>query len=702
MVGFGKTLREHGHLEWKQYYINYKMLKKKLKRYVQGQQSEGEEQMRKEFARLLDLQVEKIVLFLLEQEGYLASLFAALGKERDMARESGDPSTIAQCIKAYRAVGLELLQLLQFVEFNATGLRKILKKFDKRVAYRLTNYYVLTRANHPFSQLQQVFRHVGIEAMLGSLTRSLAELTEGEKSFYDDPTSVQIEDPVIHSIKGALERLTHSTRFLSFLSKHALIDEEDELLSLENEAIKQQYDYMALVLNLMNTFLYMVNTYIIVPSADKYAFSLGAAPTVCGIIIGSMAVAQLVSSVYLSAWSNTSYFRPLTFSSIVLLLGNVLYAVAYDCKSLSILIVGRLLCGLGSARAVNRRYITDWVPANKRLQASAAFVSASALGMAVGPALAGLFETNKRFLGLTINANTLPGLVMAGCWLIYLVWLWFGFKEPVRTEDGLKGSILGPSPSNENVDIDCLIQGLDEDSLHEPLLVSTVDVEDEEYGEEADQDSAEDLEDMDKPANSFCEALKLLTNPVKVQLGIYFMLKYAMEIILSESSVITSYYFGWATGTVAIFLALLGCTVLPVNFLVSTYISDVFEDRQILLASEVMTCIGIAISFVWPVRYTAAQYVIGSLITFVSAEVLEGVNLALLSKVMSPRLARGTYNNGLLSTEAGTLARVVADGTITLVGYYGMNMLLNLTLAPALLIGLVSLVATFFCYKGLY
>lgn len=75
------------------------------------------------------------------------------------------------------------------------------------------------------------------------------------------------------------------------------------------------------------------------------------------------------------------------------------------------------------------------MPAKNRLRASAAFVSASALGMAVGPALAGLFEIHKSFYGLTINANTLPGLVMAGCWLIYLFWMWLSFKEPVLADE---------------------------------------------------------------------------------------------------------------------------------------------------------------------------------------------------------------------------------------------------------------------------
>ena len=102
---------------------------------------------------------------------------------------------------------------------------------------------------------------------------------------------------------------------------------------------------MSLLLNLGNTFLYMVNTYIVVPTADKYSESLGAAPTLCGVVIGSMAVAQLVSSIYFSAWSNTSYNHPLIFSSIVLLIGNLMYAAAYDLGSLPLLLLGRIFCG---------------------------------------------------------------------------------------------------------------------------------------------------------------------------------------------------------------------------------------------------------------------------------------------------------------------------------------------------------------------
>lgn len=79
---------------------------------------------------------------------------------------------------------------------------------------------------------------------------------------------------------------------------------------------------------------------------------------------------------------------------------------------------------------MNRRYISDCVPAKIRMQASAAFVSASALGMACGPALAGLLQTNFKLYKLTFNQDTLPGWVMAAAWFVYLIWLWISFREP--------------------------------------------------------------------------------------------------------------------------------------------------------------------------------------------------------------------------------------------------------------------------------
>ncbi|CAH1415582.1 unnamed protein product [Lactuca virosa] len=698
MVAFGKKLKDRQIEEWNGYYINYKLMKKKVKQYARQIEAGGVERryVLKDFSRMLDNQIEKIVLFLLEQQGLLASRLEELGLQQDALQEEPDFVKINELREAYREVGRDLLKLLFFVEINAVGLRKILKKFDKRFGYRFTDYYVKTRANHPYSQLQQVFKHVGLGAVVGAISRNLAELQDRQGSYlsiYDQP-ALPLQEPVIDTIIAAVDRLSYSTNFLTFLGQHALIMQEELPTPLEEHIDDERYHFMSLMLNLVNTFLYMVNTYIIVPTADDYSMSLGAAATVCGIVIGAMAVAQLFSSVYFSAWSNRSYFRPLIFSSIVLFMGNVMYAMAYDMNSITVLLLGRVFCGLGSARAVNRRYISDCVPLKIRMQASAGFVSASALGMACGPALAGLLQVKFKFYKLTIDQNTAPGWIMSFSWLIYLIWLWISFREPGQLRDENHAPESTTAPTNSDV--------LEKGSTTQPLLISSKPHNDEEDEDQECDVSEETTEDSRAPINSIGAAYRLLTPSVKVQLLIYFMLKYAMEILLSESSVVTTYYFGWTTGKVAIFLACLGLTVLPVNMIVGSYISNMFEDRQILLASEIMVCFGILMSFHVILPYSVPQYVVSGLIMFVSAEVLEGVNLALLSRVMSSRLSRGTFNGGLLSTEAGTIARVIADGTITLAGYLGESKLLNVTLLPSLVICIMSIVATCFTYNSLY
>ncbi|KAE8724928.1 SPX domain-containing membrane protein [Hibiscus syriacus] len=693
MVAFGKKLKERQIQEWQGFYINYKLMKKRVKQYA-NQIEVGTQDRRhvlKDFSRMLDNQIEKIVLFILEQQGQLASRLTKLREQHDALEEQPEISQITELREAYRTVGQDLLKLLYFVEMNAIGLRKILKKFDKRFRYRFTDYYVKTRANHPYSQLQQVFKHVGLGAVVGAISRNLHELQDREGSYLSiyDPPALPLQDPVVDAIKAAVDRLSYSTNFLNFLAQHALIMQEELPAPADERIDEEKYHFMSLLLNLANTFLYMVNTYIIVPTADDYSMSLGAAATVCGIVIGAMAVAQVFSSVYFSAWSNRSYFRPLIFSSIVLFVGNAMYAMAYDMNSLTVLLLGRLFCGFGSARAVNRRYISDCVPLKIRMQASAGFVSASALGMACGPALAGILQTNFKIYKFTFNQNTLPGWVMALAWIVYLIWLWISFKEPSH-------DIEEPNASgSETVENGAVEEG------KQPLLITSEEKQEDDEDPE-DDGSEEATEEYRQPATSFISAYRLLTPSVKVQLLIYFMLKYAMEILLSESSVITTYYFSWSTSTVAIFLACLGLTVLPVNIVVGSYITNMFEDRQILLASEIMVCIGILLSFHMIIPYTVPQYVCSGLIMFVSAEVLEGVNLSLLSRVMSSRLSRGTYNGGLLSTEAGTIARVIADATITLAGYLGQSQLLNVTLLPSLLICVASIVATCFTYNSLY
>ena len=88
----------------------------------------------------------------------------------------------------------------------------------------------------------------------------------------------------------------------------------------------------------------------------------------------------LVSCVLYSWWTNYGFKPPLLFSTIMLIVGNLLYAMALQTDSFMLIIIGRLLNGIGGARGINRRYIADHVSLLDRTRASSSFVAVSAVG----------------------------------------------------------------------------------------------------------------------------------------------------------------------------------------------------------------------------------------------------------------------------------------------------------------------------------
>lgn len=295
---------------------------------------------------------------------------------------------------------------------------------------------------------------------------------------------------------------------------------------------------------------------------------------------------------------------------------------------------------------------------------------------------------------------------MLGLYIYFL--LFFFFKEPERPAPS--GPISRQASENN---LEGIHDSAPSPTLNQPLLstlsgnlpsslaagLPKYQQSDEEEGEMDDSDYGDD-----RAVETVGELLKELTMPIKILLWIYFMLKFASELLISESSILTTYYFNWSTYQVSIFLSLLGLTVLPISAVVGNCISNIYEDRVVILWTQITTGVGVlAILCYSPFfHYTTYQYVAAAVVIFVSTNVLEGVNMSLLSKAMSPRLSRGVFNCGLLSTEAGTLARALADGMITVVGRLGMENIVNYTMLPTFLIVAFTTTYTWVGYYSLY
>jgi predicted MFS family arabinose efflux permease len=183
--------------------------------------------------------------------------------------------------------------------------------------------------------------------------------------------------------------------------------------------------------------------------------------------------------------------------------------------------------------------------------------------------------------------------------------------------------------------------------------------------------------------------------PVIMTLWIYFVLKLALECLLSSSATLTSFYFGWDAQTVGTFLAFLGLLMFPANMVVAK-LSHNYEDRELIYVTLMVMLVSVCGIIAYrPSHYTATQYTVFAVCVFLSANVLEGPNMSLLSKTIPRSWAKGTFNSGFLATEAGTLARSVGDVLISAAhASLGVSSLLNATFLPFLLLVFVTLLLT--------
>lgn len=389
------------------------------------------------------------------------------------------------------------------------------------------------------------------------------------------------------------------------------------------------------------------------------------------IIIGMTAVAALVSTFLYSWWTSYSYKSALIFASTCSVIGNLVYAAGLPCKSLTLVMLGRLLNGFGSARSINRRYIADSYPRADRTAASAAFVTATALGMATGPALAAVLHiATKGSSSVYWQAENAPGVFMFFVWIFFLVCLIWKFEEPPRYES----SGLAASP-NENQN------GTPDEK--KSLL----------FGDATKED-----ENKEDSASLWCNI------PVIVTLIVYMVLKMTLEAVLSSESNLTALYFNWEGDIMGLHLMLLALLILPVNFGV-TFLARSYNDRELiagLLAAMIVGCLVILQYQKNSEDYTMVQYLTGSAVLFVCASALEGPNMALLSKVIPRKWSKGLVNVGLLATESGTGGRVVGDMVLAYVGSeHGIENLLNRAFGAFAGIILGTLVTTLAFFKHL-
>jgi len=526
--------------------------------------------------------------------------------------------------------------------------------------------------NHP-NQSQSSLKN-----MFTSASSMMVRSTSRSQSYSSH--SQHRDEEILHRINIARRHLYQSKEYVDVLASQLMMLESDyETESATDDKLKEEEDIQreidgqrlgqrfSSMLNLISTLLYMTNYYIVAPTCGLYAEELGSSSSMAGVIIGMTPLAALIASVLYGWWSNYSYKSALLFASFCCIFGDLLYALALHYNSLNMVIVGRYLNGFGSARAINRRYIADSFSRRERTAASAAFVTAGALGMALGPAIAALLGH------LSYNGNdlwtvhTAPGWIMSISWIVFFVCTALFFEDPEQRKKNKPKESVDTVQSNNDEEMATLHN--EKSALLPPEMSNGI----------------KETKTKDPP---------LWKNiPVMSCLWIYFVLKLVLECLLSSSAILTSMYFNWDMTSSGSFLAILGLLMFPANLVVAK-MSREYDERELIVATLYLILAGlVGIMYYRGEDYTAIQYIFFAICVFLGTNSLEGPNMSLLSKTVPTKWAKGTFNSGLLATEAGTFGRVVGDGFISCVSFIGFDdYLLNGIFIPILILVLVTVV----------
>jgi hypothetical protein len=271
-------------------------------------------------------------------------------------------------------------------------------------------------------------------------------------------------------------------------------------------------------------------------------------------------------------------------------------------------------------------YVADYYSIEDRTSGMVDLVTASALGSAIGPAIAAslsliapahLSGTNTYWTietapgkfpycqMMSINLSRLIGLccskgyVMFFLWSVLCICYVMFFEEPER-DDPIE--MKSPSISKEIQ----LVKGGPDDAT--PLLSRGV----------SNSDGVHCFQ-PEKLLRSFGNV------PVLMSLMLVVLLKAVLEGLSSSAPTISRYYFGWGVHANGIFLAVLASCVLPTNFFVA-HISRRFDDRELITATLSVMLIGIlgVLNYGEGSRYSEVRFVIFGLVIFVSCNALEG------------------------------------------------------------------------------
>ncbi|KAJ8397907.1 hypothetical protein AAFF_G00432540 [Aldrovandia affinis] len=194
-------------------------------------------------------------------------------------------------------------------------------------------------------------------------------------------------------------------------------------------------------------FMDLFGVSMIIPLLSHHVKSLGATPTVAGIVVSTYGVLQLFSSTVVGSWSDVVGRR---YSMLTcLLLSSLGYALLGMSTSITLFVLARIPVGLFKhSLSICRALLSDLVTETERPLVMGRFNAASSVGFILGPVVGGYLTEHEGGFYTSSFACATIFLLNAG-----LVWMlpWSDALSRMDTNSGAKSKQNGAEPANHRI-----------------------------------------------------------------------------------------------------------------------------------------------------------------------------------------------------------------------------------------------------------
>jgi len=215
-------------------------------------------------------------------------------------------------------------------------------------------------------------------------------------------------------------------------------DDEEKALSTRSKAIeaakvKSSLHWPSLICIMSVGFIANCEYGIIMPSILGYIRSIGGDEKQFGVAVAAGSLAQMCFLPLFGLWSDKRSMREaITFSMIIGIAGNVLYACALLFQSPWVIVAGRTLTGIYmGVISVTNSFVAAVTTPETRTRFMAQINGINAIGMVSGPGF-NTFLTSANFTvgPFVVDDRTSPGWFIAGLVSISFISFWILFREP--------------------------------------------------------------------------------------------------------------------------------------------------------------------------------------------------------------------------------------------------------------------------------